>query len=160
MADEIEQKEFSDGRLKTGACQKISVLVKSCVANRELERFNLDEICRHLQVSERQNRQYVSQELGRLVEQGKLEKLASGAHYYYKYVNTNKKEILWYKENTSNLLSIRWPCSHLDASEFDFEHHLIVSQGDLIVVAGVSNMGKTAFAHNFLFENMHTTANL
>lgn len=74
----------------------------------------------------------------------------------YKYIIRDKRIIPWYNVDSNNTISIRWPCSHLDATEFDFGSHLIVSQGDLIVVAGVSNMGKTAFMQNFLFENMDT----
>ncbi len=154
MPEENDPKEYVDGRLTTGAYKRVDSLVKACVDAQELDRFDLDSICRHLQVFERQNRHYVSTSLGKLVNQGKLEKLSSGAHFYYKYVNNNKRIINWNDVDSDNTLPIRWPCSHLDCSEFGFSQSIVVSQGDLIVVAGVSNMGKTTFAQNFLFENM------
>jgi ribosomal protein S27AE len=48
---------------------------------------------------------------------------------------------------------VRWPVSHQDATEFGFEKTMIVPSGGLVVVAGVSNMGKTGLLQNFCVEN-------
>jgi hypothetical protein len=114
------------------------------------ETFDLDIICRHLEIHDAGKRHLISIKLAYEVKQGNVEK----KNRIYTLVNNNIRIIDWDKVDADNTLTVRWPCSHLDSSEFDFENHIVVSQGDLIVVAGVSNMGKTAFAQNFLFENM------
>jgi hypothetical protein len=151
----IEQaQEFDDQRVKTGNYAKVAFTVKEFIDEHPDERFDLDTICRNLDISGGQNRRYVSIELARQVEKGKLEKLASGAHSYYKYVNTFKRIVPWYNADVNNTIPIRWPRSHRDDTGFGFSNSILVSQGNLIVIAGVSNMGKTGFAQNFLFENM------
>lgn len=47
-----------------------------------------------------------------------------------------------------------FPQSHSDSSTFGFEDIMTISQGDLIVIAGRSNSGKSAIAHNILGENV------
>ncbi|KKL20925.1 hypothetical protein LCGC14_2450610 [marine sediment metagenome] len=47
-----------------------------------------------------------------------------------------------------------WPQSHSDSSAFGFEDLITISQGDLIIIAGRSNAGKSAIAHNILGENI------
>ena len=113
------------------------------------ETFDLDIICRQMEIHEASKRNLISNKLNYEVKQGNLEK----SNRIYTIVNKNIRIIDWDKVDADNTLSIKWPCSHLDASEFDFENHIVISQGDLIVFAGVSNMGKTALAQNFLFEN-------
>ncbi len=114
------------------------------------ETFDLDIICRQMEIHEAAKRNLISNKLAYEVKQGNLEK----RNRIYTIVNKNIRIIEWDKVDANNTLSIKWPCSHLDASEFDFENHIVVSQSDLIVFAGVSNMGKTCLAQNFMFENM------
>ena len=46
-----------------------------------------------------------------------------------------------------------FPRSYSDSSSFGFEDLITISEGDLIVLAGRSNAGKTTLAHNILGEN-------
>ena len=53
-----------------------------------------------------------------------------------------------------------FPKSHTDYSTFGLEDLVLVSQGDLIIIAGTSNAGKTTLAHNILAENIEIKPNL
>lgn len=115
------------------------------------ETFDLDLICRHLDITKPENRHEVVKKLAYEVKQGKLEK----SNRIYKYVNTNIKYIDWVNTPDYDYFPIKWPCSHLDGSSFGFDEHIKISPNDVIVIAGGSNYGKTAFCQNLLFENMH-----
>jgi hypothetical protein len=139
------QEKPNDGLYKAA-----SAAVDSWLELHAGETFDLDIICRQLEIHEAAKRKLISIKLAYEVSTGKLEK----HNRIYTIVNNVVRIIDWVKVDADNTLSIKWPCSHLDSSEFDFENHIVVSQGDLIVLAGVSNMGKSTFAQNFLFENM------
>jgi len=56
-------------------------------------------------------------------------------------------------------INIKWPYGHgegLDECDtrFGFDGHVEISAGDVIVIAGVSNTGKSAMAINLVAENM------
>ena len=72
----------------------------------------------------------------------------------YKCVNTEKEILDCVDADTTETCPINWPKSHLDMSTFGFDGRIITSPGDLIVMAGVSNAGKTAFCYNLLSENI------
>jgi hypothetical protein len=151
----IEQaREFDDQRLKTGNYAKIAFLVKEFIEEHPGEKFDLDMICRTLEVSGAENRRYVSRELSRKIDQGKLEKMGGGAHSIFKIISINKIILNWLTVDTNNILDIKFPKSHVDNSHFSFADAIDISSGDLIVIAGVSNMGKTGFVQNLMFENM------
>jgi hypothetical protein len=114
------------------------------------ETFDLDTICRQLEIHDADKRNLITIKLFNEVKQGTLEK----HNRIYTIVNKDIINIPWYEADGANTISIQWPRSHLDDDEFSFAPHVVISQGQLIVLAGVSNMGKSCFAQNFLFENM------
>jgi len=70
--------EFKDGRLKAdGAYKKIASLLKEYIDEHTGEKFDIDFMCRHLQIQERDNRHYLSVELNRLSREGILEKVSN-----------------------------------------------------------------------------------
>ncbi len=129
--------------------KKVSALVDTWLDVHKGETFDLDLVCRQLQIAERANRQFVAIKLAHEVKQQKLEKL----NRIYRYVNKDKDVIDWLNSDADKTLSINWPKGR-DGTKFGFDGCVCISPGDIIVVAGVSNMGKTTFAQNFLWENM------
>ena len=129
--------------------KKVSAIVDKWLEVHTGETFDLDLVCRQLQISERENRQLVAIKLAHEVKQQKLEKL----NRIYRYINKDKDIIDWYNSNVDKTINIQWPKGR-DGSKFGFDGCVCISPGDIIVVAGVSNMGKTTFAQNFLWENM------
>ena len=79
---------------------------------------------------------------GRLDQQGKL----------YRRVQTDLQEMDWLHA-TSERFPLRWPRGR-DGTHFGLD---VVSlfHGNIVVVTGVSNQGKTTFALNLLYENMN-----
>jgi hypothetical protein len=61
----------------------------------------------------------------------------------------------WCDAPIDQLVDLSWPYSHQDGSIFSFTEAVKVPSGGLIVVAGVSNAGKTGLAQAFLAENCH-----
>lgn len=153
---EQPQTEYKDGRLKDGTYQKISAFVREWLDLHKGETFNLDTVCRQLEIQERENRKYVAIELARKVEQEKLEKVGSS----YRFVDKTVKNIDWVNASEEQTLDITWPHGREEDtnedvnSYFDFQGSVVISPKDVIVIAGVSNMGKTCFCLNFLWDNM------
>jgi len=129
--------------------RKVSVIVDRWLDIHKGETFDLELVCRQLQITERENRHYVSQKLSYEVSIGKLEK----TNRTYRYINKEKDTLDWYNSNVDRTIDIKWPVGR-DGTKFGFDGCVCISPGDIIVVAGVSNMGKTTFAQNFLWENM------
>lgn len=139
-----------DIQSQDGVYKRIATLVDSWLENHKGETFDLDLICRQLEIRERDNRHNVVKKLSYEVNRGKLEK----SNRIYRYIDNTIKYIDWVNADEKDTLDIKWPCGHEDDSEFGFAGNIVVSPGDIIVVAGQSNMGKTAFCLNFLWENM------
>ncbi len=59
----------------SGQYKKVASLVREWLEIHKGEKFNLDTICRQLNILERDNRKFVAIELSRKVHQGKLEKV-------------------------------------------------------------------------------------
>ena len=56
--------------------------------------------------------------------------------------------------NPAEVYDFAFPSSYNDYTSFGFEELMTVSPGDLIVIAGRSNAGKSAIAHSILGENI------
>jgi len=62
--------------------------------------------------------------------------------------------VRWWEADEKAYFELSFPRGHEDNSGFGFEKLFKISPGDLIVIGGVSNFGKTAMALNILAENM------
>jgi len=139
----------SEAKLEDSTYKKVSAIVDRWLEVHRGETFDLDLICRQLQIAERDNRHFVVQKLSYEVSIGKLEK----SNRIYRYINKDKDIIDWYNSDVEKTININWPQGR-DGTKFGFDGCVCISPGDIIVVAGVSNMSKTTFAQNFLWENM------
>lgn len=116
------------------------------------ETFDLDLICRQLEIRERSNRHDVAKKLAYEIKKGILEK----TNRIYNYIDTSVRLIPWVDADENSTIPIVWPYGHdeADQSTFGFDGAVKISPKDVIVVAGVSNTGKTALAMNVLVDNM------
>ncbi len=133
---------------------KVSQLVDNWLEVHKGERFDLDTICRQLQAVTREGRQLVAIKLAYEVEHKKLEKNTTPHPSLYRTIDNTYKLIDWINAIDSDTLDIKFPYGVEDGSQFGFDGRVLISPGDIIVIAGVSNMGKTAFCLNMLWENM------
>ncbi len=129
--------------------KRVSILVDKWLELHKDETFDLDTICRQLEISERENRHFVVQKLSYEVKAETLEK----SNRLYRYINKEIKYIDWLDETMEATLNVKWPQGR-DGTKFGFDGHACISPKDIIVVTGTSNMGKTAVCLNFLWENM------
>jgi len=89
-------------------------------------------------------------------ESGKAEPQLEKKNKSYRYIyRGGEGDVLdWVNADENEVLDIRWPYGIDDNSTFGFEEYLAIPPGSLIIVAGTSNKGKTAWCLNFLAENM------
>lgn len=136
--------------IEDGLYHKASLVVDNWLENHAGETFDLDTICRQLEIHDAAKRNIITIKLAYEVKRGTLEK----QNRTYKYINRERKLIAWNDAEDGDELSISWPRSHTDGSRFSFDGRIIVRPRDEIVVAGLSNWGKSTFARNFLAENL------
>ena len=146
--------EYKDARVSEGDYQKVSLHVKDWLDLHKGETFDLDVICRQLEINERENRKYVAIELNRKVEQKFLEKNTNSRPATYRYVDKTVKDIKWAEASSKDELFVRFPISHYDDTYFPFGEYIVTRPADIWVVAGVSNKGKSTLVRNLLWDNM------
>ena len=148
---------------ETGLYRRISILVDGWLDLHKGETFDLDLLCRQLEIRERDNRNYVTQKLSYEVRQRRLEK----DNRTYRWIDNTCKKIVWYPVpgegggegiggygGEGDPLDLTWPYGHEDESTFGFDGFVTISPGDVVVIAGQSNAGKTCFCLNVLWDNM------
>lgn len=91
------------------------------------------------------DRRYIAKVLRRLAEEGVIERTGS-KNGYYRRIETEIEKMEW-RDASTTPFEIKWP--------FKVEELVSVYPGNLIVVAGESNAGKTAFMLNVARLNMH-----
>lgn len=64
------------------------------------------------------------------------------------------KPVRWWEANASTYYGLRHPTGHKDNTSFRWEEMVNISPGDLILIGGVSNYGKSCLALNYLAENI------
>lgn len=134
-----------------GLYKKASLAVDDWLAHHIGETFDLDIICRHLEIHDAHKRNLISQKLAYEVNHGKIEKINRN----YRYVDNSIIKLDWRKSTGAVNVPINWPQGK-DGSKFGFDGHVYIPEKALIVLAGVTNTGKSVFMRNFLFRNMDT----
>ncbi len=154
--EQVEQSGTSCTKLKfqqvdiTGKRDKIIwKIVDEWLTFHKGERFDLDTICRHLDIKTREDRQSVAKKLWREVKTENLKK----SDRLYSFIDRTYKLIDWTNAIDGGVLPFEWPVGG-DGTKFPIAEHISLSEGDLLVLAGVSNMGKTALILNILWANM------
>lgn len=152
QSDSTDQFDTTDRPYQMTRGRVIAKLVDVWLGEHKSEKFDLDTICRHLDIKTRDDRHLVVKKLSYEVDREHIEK----SDKLYTSIDRTIKCIDWMSANTDEFIDIRWPFGISDGSRFGFDGHVTVSPGDIIVVAGVSNMGKTTFCQNVLWNNMDT----
>jgi len=73
---------------------------------------------------------------------------------YYRVINRDIKPIRWMDADDEEYFELKFPTDHDYNTEFPFKDTVNISSGDIVVIGGVSNAGKSALALNFLAENI------
>jgi hypothetical protein len=62
--------------------------------------------------------------------------------------------VKWWDADESEYFDLNFPWGHEDDTYFGFADYVKLSPGDLVIISGVSNTGKSALALNILAENV------
>lgn len=73
---------------------------------------------------------------------------------YYRKIDRAVEVIDWTDGNNRPPLELKFPYGVKDDSHFSFEDNIVLHEGDLIVIAGRSNQGKTTLCLNIMAENI------
>ena len=114
----------------------------------EEDEFYIDKLRAKYQIDPASDNFY--KVISRMCIDKKLKRLGRGLYRKIKPI----KPVKWREADETKYYDLRFPCSHKDNSSFYFNDLINVSPGDLIVIGGVSNYGKTALALNILGENV------
>ena len=141
------------GTLNNGLYHQISKLIDEWMPLHQGETFDLDIICRQLEITSRDGRTQASNKLNNLVRTKILEK----NNRIYRPINNNIKYIDWVTSK-EDYFKITFPSNHHpdDETYFQFADAVRISPGSVIVIAGVGNAGKSCFCRNILWDNMHS----
>lgn len=114
--------------------------------------FEARDLYNEFNLTTRESKQFVSQVLYRYSKAGKLD-THNGK---YRFPEQVSDELDWTKANPNDILDIKWPYGLEDGTNFGFDDNLTLYPGSIVVIAGVSNAGKSAFMLNVLLRNMDT----
>jgi len=130
----------------------IRKMVDEWLSDHKGETFDLDTICRQLDIKIRDDRHTVIKKLHYEIDAKKLE-MSDFKRGLYTYIDKTFVSIDWVNASPLTTIPIKWPIGE-DESHFGFADNVCISPGDIVVIAGVSNMGKTAICLNLLWDNM------
>ena len=108
--------------------------------------FSVMDIHRELNLIMKEQKHSVNNEISKLAKDRIIEKYGE-KRGYYRLVNTNLDELNWKDVKDVNCFDISFP--------FQIESYVKIHKKSIIVVAGTSNSGKTAFMLNTIKLNMH-----
>jgi len=107
--------------------------------------FSSTDLYTSLQLSTRREKKTCSQVLSRLVDGGLIERFGKKNGVFRRREQVTE-EIDWLNADVSATFPIKWP--------FQLERLVQTYPKNIIIVAGASNSGKTAFMLNTIYENM------
>jgi len=131
--------------------RQVATRIDTFLNDHEGESFDRRTVYNDCHIDTPEARHEASRKLSYEVKQGRLEKTGKGI---FRYINTIVSTIDWVNASEKADSYIRWPYGVNDQSTFGFDGHVIVSPGDIVVIAGEGNTGKTTFCMNLLWENM------
>jgi len=118
----------------------------------QAEWFTQKDVCDFFNWKEAETKHEVSQKLynDTNLANPKLEKQGKT----YRLIDRTVDELLWTEADPSQVINLKLPYGIQDKTAFDFEGNVLIPPKSIIIVAGTSNEGKTAFCLNILVNNM------
>lgn len=143
---------LNDVKVQPNKYKLVSKNVENWLLLHQDETFDLDTICRQLNITDAESRNLVTIKLAYEVKHQNLEK----SNRVYRYINNNIINIPWYENGTGNYVNLNFPSNHepTDMSYFSFQDSVKLSPASVTIVAGQTNAGKSTFARNLVWDNM------
>lgn len=117
------------------------------------EKFDLDTICRQLDLKTREQRHSAANKLYYEVTRKKLEKSSVSRPPIYRSIDNTLVHMDWINASTTPNLQVKWP-DGIDNTQFGYDGRVYIPSKGLIIIAGVTNTGKSVWCRNFLWQNM------
>ena len=117
------------------------------------EWFTQEDLCRFFQWNEQDTRKAVSRKLYhdyKELTEPRLEKNGRS----YRIIDKTIEEIDWLNADQTQVFKLQMPYGVDDKSQFGFEDYISIPPKGIVLIAGTSNEGKTAFCLNLLVLNM------
>jgi len=119
----------------------------------ENEWFTHEDICRLFDWREASTRREVSRKLYHDSKEMPVPKLEKN-NKAFRLIDRDVEELDWMNADISSVYKLALPYGVWDNTHFDFEESISIPPKGLVVIAGTSNEGKTAFVLNILMLNM------
>ena len=129
--------------------KEVELLIGTMTHGKE---FTIDHMMEECEVRDKSQRKHMRTILTRCCDK-RLIKAVGYREGIYKVLR-KITPVEWWLADESKYIDFKFPCSHLDDTTFGLNDMINVSPGDLIVIAGMSNMGKSGMVLNMLAENV------
>ena len=116
--------------------------------NQQPDEFSLEQFRKKYNIDADSDLFYKA--FSRWADDGTLKRLRRGWYRKVKAIDP----IRWWDGTQGKVIDLVWPYGVEDNSGFGFEESIEICSGDIIVIAGLKNMGKTTMAHNLLVNNI------
>jgi len=136
--------------------ERLSDKLRQYLANARGREVNLKDIRVYLQIEPGGNDDHnLRTQMATTLVEDKTVKPSGRNDGVYK-VLTPVKAVEWWKDGSNDEpLTFKFPKSHIDDTAFGIEDLVEIFAGDLILISGQSNYGKTCLALNLLAENIN-----
>jgi hypothetical protein len=134
-----------------GLYRQASIAVDKYIDDHRGESFDLDIVCRHMEIHDAHKRDAINRKLLYEYKKGNLEK----HNRSYRVIDHTLIKMNWRESAGAVNIPLSFP-SGLDGTQFGFDGHISIPEKALLVLAGVTNTGKSVFMRNFLFKNMES----
>lgn len=132
--------------------KRLGISVDEWLAEHKNETFLPDDIFKFYDWRESKTKKAVYNHLGYLVR--KDPPLVERDGKYFRVIDREVEIIRWWDGEKRPPFNLKFPYGIPDNSHFGFVKNVTIHEGDLIVVAGRSNQGKTTFCLNVMSENI------
>ena len=113
--------------------------------------FHIDNFRKKYNIDPKSSTLYVT--FGRLCKEKKLKQIGRG--FYRRIKKVNPVKVFIPSRERKPPFELFFPIDSYTGMNFFFADDIVIREGDLISIGGVSNYGKTTIALNFLAENIH-----
>lgn len=115
----------------------------------EVDEFALEDLRKKHEISNKSSNFHMG--IKRLLEQRYIKKIKRGVYRKVRVV----KPVKVFGRTTREPVDFHAPCDRITGEPMEFFEGITIRQGDLIVLSGFKNKGKTALSLNIVAENLH-----
>jgi len=116
--------------------------------------FCYRDMWEHLDIKSDTGRTTLRKVMQRLVGEGLVERVTSKGDGWFRRILADAEEIDWQHADPSKILKVNYPYGVSDQTAFSFSEHVRAYPGNVQIVGGRTNQGKTCWLLNMLAVNL------